>query len=123
MGQGATMTVANRTNSSITLAISGINCMHDKGAQGSNLQLFNGATIGSGQSLPSTGSGQYIEAEDSGSCFFEQSNFTLGAQGIGSVQIVENEAAHSSGSNSNPTAIQVDIVQSGDIYVIQINIV
>src|ERR1700761_2131560 len=77
MGEGAYMKITNNRSEAVTVAVSKVNCMYDHGDQGSNLSLFNNATIQPGQSLPS-GSPQYIEADSSGlTCVVEDSEFYL----------------------------------------------
>jgi len=76
MGYGAHMTVKNDTSRTIRTFVSDANCVYDNGQENSNLSLFNDATILGKSSLPK-GEGQYIEAKNSGGCFFEASKFTL----------------------------------------------
>lgn len=79
MGSGAYMQVFNSTTHNVTIWITNINCMHDGGAEGSNLQVFNGAEIRPGQLFPPHR--QYIEADGSGGCWFVASYFNLGWAG------------------------------------------
>lgn len=78
MGTGAYMKITNNRSGAVTVAVSKVNCMYwDDSGNGSNLSLFDNATIQPGQSLPS-GSPQYIESDSSGlTCAVEESVFYL----------------------------------------------
>ncbi len=76
MGYGAFMVVRNKSNTSLNTYVTASNCIYDDGHEGSNLSVFNDASIPAGTSLPSSGS-QYVEAKNSGSCFFDSSSFTI----------------------------------------------
>jgi uncharacterized protein YjbI with pentapeptide repeats len=76
MGTGAYMKITNNRSEAVTVTVTDVNCMYDNGTHGSNLSLFNNATIQPGEALPS-GNPQYIESNNSDSCAFEQTNFYL----------------------------------------------
>ena len=110
MGQGAFMTVENKSKTPIMLFINSVNCMYDNGEQGSNLQAFNSVIVGPGQQAPASGK-QYIEDKDSGSCAFETATFTLVVTDsknntLGTVAFSESSSAFS-GTSSNIDLIQV----------------
>lgn len=118
MGYGAYMNVTNTTGNAITTLINDVNCMYDNGQEGSNLSLFNNASIAAGQTLPG-GQGQYIEAKASGSCAFQASNFTVQIVGGPSVQITES--GNNYYGNSVP-GIGVNINNSGDQAIITLTV-
>lgn len=95
MGYGAYMRIFNDSSKTVTTNITNQNCMYDNGEEGSNLSLFNNLSLASGAKEPADG-GQYIEAKNSGSCFFESSAFTLAI------------------SNLNPAADNLNFVDSGE---------
>jgi uncharacterized protein YjbI with pentapeptide repeats len=76
MGTGAYMKITNNSSQAVTVTVTDVNCMYDHETNGSNLSLFNNATIPAGQALPS-GSPQYIESNNSDKCAFETTNFNL----------------------------------------------
>jgi uncharacterized protein YjbI with pentapeptide repeats len=78
MGTGAYMKITNNRSGAVTVAVSKVNCMYwDDSGNGSNLSLFDNATIQPGQSLPS-GNPQYIESDSSGfKCVVDDSTFYL----------------------------------------------
>ncbi len=76
MGYGANMSIENQTDIGLSLYISDVNCMYDGDHDGSNLSLFNNATVAANGSLPTNGT-QYIEAKNSDSCAFQHSHFKL----------------------------------------------
>ena len=86
MGYGAYMVVKNNSSADLTTYITQSNCVYDEGQDGSNLSLFNDASIPAHTQLPTSGS-QYIEAKNSGSCFFESSSFTIKITATGGAQI------------------------------------
>ncbi|WP_294330363.1 hypothetical protein [uncultured Sphingomonas sp.] len=86
MGYGAYMVVKNKSATDLTTYITHSNCVYDEGHEGSNLSIFNDASIPAGTQLPSSGS-QYIEAKNSGSCFFEVSSFTIKIMTAGGTQV------------------------------------
>ncbi|MDB4948815.1 MAG: hypothetical protein JWM27_1464 [Gemmatimonadetes bacterium] len=89
MGYGAYMTINNTTASPVTTLVNNVTCMFDNGQEGSNLSLFNNATIPVGQRLPA-GKGQYIEAKASGSCALDTSYFTVQLTSGASVKFSEH---------------------------------
>lgn len=81
MGKGALMFVYNLdSNDQKVNGVISQNCMYDNGEQGSNISLWNNQIISPKTSIPLNGwqNPQYIEANGSGVCAFEQSSFTLG---------------------------------------------
>jgi uncharacterized protein YjbI with pentapeptide repeats len=123
MGKGAVMQIANNRSDAVSVAVSNVQCMYD-GSQGSNLSLFN-ATVQPGASLPS-GSPQYIEANASGSCFFDESYFTLtfkdpAGNVIGSVELGEDSNNWYTKGTVNDSLFNVSVT-SGDQYHISINV-
>ncbi|MET0393333.1 MAG: hypothetical protein ABW019_09340 [Chitinophagaceae bacterium] len=116
MGYGAYMRVVNSSSKTVTTNVTNQNCMYDNGSEGSNLSLFNNLTITPGTKVPAEG-GQYIEAKNSGSCFFESSTFTLAISNLNSS--VDNlNFVDSSGSwscSGQPSNVNVNINNdSGD---------
>jgi hypothetical protein len=110
MGQGAFMTVENKSKTPIMLFVNGVSCMYDNGEQGSNLQTFNSVEVDPGQQVPSSGK-QYIEDKDSGTCAFDTATFTLAVtdskrNSIGTVAFSESSSSYSAVS-SNTDLIQV----------------
>jgi hypothetical protein len=89
MGFGAYMTINNTTAAAVTTLINNVKCMYDNGQEGSNLSLFNNATIAARTQLPA-GKGQYIEVKASGGCAFESSHFTVQLKSGGAVEISES---------------------------------
>ncbi|HEY0021017.1 MAG TPA: hypothetical protein VGC13_32245 [Longimicrobium sp.] len=118
MGFGAYMRVTNNKSTPVTTLINDVECMYDSGEGGSNPSYFNNLTIPPGQTLPS-GVGQYIEAKDSGTCFFVSSHFTL--QVIGGNAVFITESGHSY-SGESATGVAVHIDNSGDQAQIDIRI-
>ncbi len=76
MGYGAYMVVKNDTSRPVRTLVTDVNCIFDNGEERSNISIFNDAIIAGNSSLPASGS-QYIEAKNSGTCFFEASTFKL----------------------------------------------
>jgi hypothetical protein len=125
MGYGAYMKIVNNSSSQVTTYIVQEQCMYDNGDQGSNLSFFRNLTIQPSTVQPSTpDQGQYIEAQNSGSCFFESSSFTLMLQGLGILQ--DNLNFNDSGKNwsctGQPSYINVDINNSADTGTIVITL-
>jgi uncharacterized protein YjbI with pentapeptide repeats len=123
MGKGADLQIVNNRSDAVTVSVSGIKCMYNGGSQGSNLSVFN-ATVQPGASLPA--SAQYIEADASGSCWDEESYFTLtfkdpAGQTIGTVQIGEESEEYYTKGYVDTAAFNVGI-SGGDQYHININV-
>lgn len=127
MGYGAYMNVINDTSTPLLLFITDVNCMYDGGGSPSNLSLFNNAVVAAGAQLPG-GDGQFIEAKGSGSCFMENSTFTLKAtvdQGgalIGQVAFSDTSHDWNVYDNSNPSSLNVYVNNSGSTAVITITV-
>jgi hypothetical protein len=126
MGYGAYMTVINNRTEAIHLYITDVQCMYDNGDDGSNLSLFNNAVVQPTSQLPS-GSGQYIEAKASGSCFFDDSTFTVKIEDNSNSAIIGHVAFSDSSENWNYTNDNEDVIDvyvnnSGDQAVINITV-
>lgn len=113
MGYGAYMTVKNNRSGAIHLYITDVQCMYDDGDEGSNLSLFNNAVVNGGAQLPS-GSGQYIEAKASGSCFLDDSTFTVKIEDNSNSAIIGHVAFDDNSENWNYTNDNQDVI---DVYV------
>lgn len=111
MGIGANMVVVNNDTQPHDLKIVEKNCMHDKGHDKSNLQIWNGVTINPSSSIPASGL-QYIEAKTSGSCFFESSSFKLLIDDTTFVKIVESSDNYVCTEKSDSVDVEID--NSGD---------
>jgi len=116
MGYGGYMKIVNNSSKTVTTNISKQDCMYDNGDEGSNLSFFNNLTINSFDTQPSGGGkGQYIEAKASGSCFFDNSTFTLTIKGLNPT--VPNLNFVDPGDNwscsGQPDNVNVDINNSG----------
>lgn len=126
MGYGAYMNVQNNRSGAIKLFITDVQCMYDGGKEGSNLSLFNNANVASGGILPG-GRGQYIEAKDSGSCFFESADFTLKVEDASNSAIIghvkfSDSTANWNCTNDNEDVIDVFINNSGSQGVITVTV-
>lgn len=126
MGFGAYMNVANQRPAPITTYVTGVQCMYDGGDQGSELSLFNSATIQANSTLPG-GQGQYIEAKNSGSCFFDSSTFSLKVEDATTSAIIGTVSFTDSGNNwtytnTNTDVIDVYVNNSGDQAVITVTV-
>jgi hypothetical protein len=119
MGYGAFMHVTNNRAKPLQLFITDVTCVYDNNDQGSDLSLFNNATVPATSQLPAAGN-QYIEARNSGDCFLVTSYFTLKVEDqsndaiIGSVILEESGDNWDVSSNSNTDVIDVNIDNSGD---------
>lgn len=118
MGYGAFLQVVNNRAGQVLTFITDVDCMYDNGDEGSNLSLFNDAEIEAGASLPA-GSGQYIEAKASGSCFFNDSTFTIKVEDAATATIIGHVAFTDSGQNwtydnDNQDVLDVYCNNSGD---------
>lgn len=117
MGYGAFLQVVNNRGGQVLVFVTDVDCMYDNGDEGSNLSLFNDAKIEAGAKLPA-GSGQYIEAKGSGSCFFTTSTFTLKVEDAGTSTIIGRVAFSDSSQNwtydnDNPDVLDVYCNNSG----------
>jgi hypothetical protein len=118
MGYGAFLQVVNNRAGQVLTFITDVDCMYDNGDEGSNLSLFNDAKIEAGASLPG-GSGQYIEAKASGSCFFNPSTFTVKVEDAATATIIGRVAFTDSAQNwtyenDNQDVIDVFCNNSGE---------
>ncbi len=119
MGYGAYMNIENTRPHAIHITVTDVHCMHDKGDQSSNLSLFDNATIQPGTALPG-GSGQYIEANDDGNCFFDNSYFTLVIEDadshvlLGEIGLSESYNAWSLHKNTSIGQVDVPVDNSGE---------
>jgi hypothetical protein len=130
MGYGAGFSVTNDRPSSVRLFVKNVNCMYDKGDQGSRLaSLFNNAVVQPSHSLPDSGS-QYIEEDGSGWCAFDTSAFDLeiheeydgSSDLIGTATIKEARGKYWQDSNTNDDVIQVMINNSSPQAHIEVTI-
>lgn len=126
MGYGAYMTVKNNRSGAIHLYITDVQCMYDGGDEGSDLSLFNNAVVNGGAQLPG-GSGQYIEAKASGSCFFDDSKFTVKIEDNSNEAIIghvafDDNAESWNYTNDNEDVIDVYVNNSGDQAIITITV-
>jgi hypothetical protein len=126
MGYGAYMTVKNNRSGAIHLYITDVQCMYDNGDEGSNLSLFNNAVVNGSSQLPGSGS-QYIEAKASGSCFFDDSKFTVKIEDNSNEAIIGHVAFDDSSenwsyTNDNEDVIDVYVNNSGDQAIIIITV-
>ncbi|MFP3615002.1 hypothetical protein ACOCG7_09465 [Paraburkholderia sp. DD10] len=127
MGYGAFMSVTNNRSTAIKTFVTDVNCMYENGGDGSHLEYFDNLLIGADSRYP--GSGRiYIEAKNSGSCFFESANFKLkvtdDANGviIGTVSFADSSANWTVASNTNPDVINVNIDNSGSQATITVTV-
>jgi uncharacterized protein YjbI with pentapeptide repeats len=126
MGTGAYMQITNNRSEAVTVAVSGVKCMYyDDTGNGSNLSLFNNATIQPGTALPSGGP-QYLESDSSGKCVLDTTTFTLtftesGGSEIGSFQFSEYSQSWYPSSTYDQDFFSVDVA-SGKQYKIDIGI-
>jgi hypothetical protein len=111
MGYGAFMNIQNNRSEPIQTFLTNVSCMFDGGTQGSNLSLFNNATIPPHSSLPQ-GWNQYIEVDATGGCFFaSQSTFNIKIEDatnhaiIGEVDFIEYDNTYEAHTNTNPDVI------------------
>lgn len=126
MGYGAYMNVSNQRTTAITTYVIGVQCMYENGGAGSHLEYFNNRPVGAGSTYPG-GKGQYIEAKDSGTCFFQSADFTIkvcdsnGAI-LGNVSFSDSTANWKLSDNTNPDLLNVNIDNSGDQALIVITV-
>lgn len=118
MGYGAFMKVVNNRTASLLLFITDVDCMYDNGDDGSHLDRFNNAKVPGGGSCPADGT-TYIEAKASGSCFFDDSKFTVKIEDADTQTIIgrvafTDSSQHWNYSNDNPDVIDVNCNNSGD---------
>lgn len=119
MGYGAYMKVVNNRTAPLLLFVTDVDCMYDNGEDGSHLDWFNNAKVAAGGSVPADGGTTYIEAKGSGSCFFDDSTFTIKIEDadhqtiIGRVAFTDS-SEHWNYKNDNEDVIDVDCNNSGD---------
>ena len=127
MGTGAYMQITNNRSGAVSVEVSGVNCMYDHGTNGSNLSLFNNATIASGEKLPS-GSPQYIESNNSDGCAFEQTTFYLTFKDsagniIGSkFELSESDQTWQDWNDVDENFFSVSVTRSGNQFQIGIDV-
>lgn len=112
MGYGAFMNVVNNRSKSIHLFVTDVACMFDNGEQGSNLSLFNNTKVPGGSSLPAAGT-QYIEADATGGCFFNDSTFTVKVEDADTKTIIGHVAFTDSAENWSYKNENEDVI---DVY-------
>ncbi|VWB06671.1 hypothetical protein [Burkholderia lata] len=118
MGYGAFMSVTNNRSTAVKTFVTDVNCMYENGGDGSHLEYFDNLLIGANSHYPDSGR-VYIEAKNSGSCFFESAKFRLkvtdNSNGaiIGTVSFSDSDANWNVASNTNPDVLNVNIDNSG----------
>jgi hypothetical protein len=127
MGYGAYMTVINNRTEAIHLYITDVQCMYDDGHDGSELSLFNDAVLQPNTKLPNNDKGQYIEAKASGTCFFDNSQFTVKIEDDSNSAIIGHVAFDDNSedwkyTNDNEDVIDVYVNNSGDQAIINITV-
>jgi hypothetical protein len=118
MGYGAYMNMTNNRSAAVQVFVNDVNCVYENGSDGSHLELFNNLTIDPNTSYPASG-GVYIEAKNSGSCFFQASSFSLkitdstnGAT-IGTLSFYDSSENWDLTGNTNSDVLNVNIDNSG----------
>lgn len=113
MGYGARMTVRNKSGGEVETRVRDVECMFDRGDEGSNVSLWDEVKIPNGASLPANGA-QYIEARAGGDCLFSPSQFTLVFDGVGSVTLKDVSKNWFVEKNSNEEQIFVNITNHAE---------
>ena len=127
MGYGAYMNITNDRTAAVTTYVVSVQCVYQNGQNGSHLEQFNDRSIAAGATYPG-GRGTYIEANCSGTCFFQSGDFTLkicdGANSaiIGNVSFHDMTANWELSDNTNTDVLNVDIDNSGDQAVITVTV-
>jgi uncharacterized protein YjbI with pentapeptide repeats len=127
MGTGAYMKITNNSSQAVTVTVTDVTCMYDHGTNGSNLSLFNNATIPAGEALPG-GSPQYIESKSSDECAFETTNFSLTFKNpagniIGSsFNLSESDLTWQDWNNVDENFFSATVTQSGNQFQIVIEV-
>jgi uncharacterized protein YjbI with pentapeptide repeats len=127
MGTGAYMKITNNRSIAVTVTVTDISCMYDNDTHGSNLSLFNNATIQAGEALPS-GNPQYIESNNSGECAFGETNFYLtfkdpAGNVIGSkFNLSESDLAWQTWNNVDENFFSAAVTPSGNQFQIVIDV-
>jgi uncharacterized protein YjbI with pentapeptide repeats len=128
MGTGAYLKITNNRSTAVTVTVTDVNCMYyDDAGNGSNLSLFNNATIPAGEALPS-GSPQYIESDSSGECALETTTFYLTFKDpagniIGSkFNLSESDQTWQDWNNVDENFFSVTVTPSGNQFQISIDV-
>ena len=127
MGYGAFMSATNNRSAAIKTFVTDVSCMYENGGDGSHLEYFDNLLIGAGSRYPDSGR-IYIEAKNSGSCFFESAHFKLNVTDnsngaiIGTVSFVDSSANWTVASNTNPDVLNVNIDNSGNQATISVTV-
>jgi hypothetical protein len=113
MGYGANLVVTNNRPTTITTYVNSVQCMYQDGDSGSHLEYFNNLAVQPNSSYPSSGN-VYIEAKNSGTCFFQSADFTIKVCDstnaiIGSVSFSDSTASWKLSDNTNTDLINVNI--------------
>lgn len=113
MGYGAYLEVTNNRSSTITTYVNSVQCMYQDGDGGSHLEYFNNRTVAANSSYPSSGQ-VYVEAKDSGTCFFQSADFTIKVCDannaiIGNVSFSDSTHSWKLADNTNPDVLNVNI--------------
>ena len=128
MGYGAFMKVTNNRDEAMKTYVTDVNCMYQNGGDGSHLEYFNDRTIQANSSYPTSGHGEYIEAKNSGSCFFESARFKIKITNpdtgvnFGTLSFSDSSSNWNLTDNTNEDSIYVNIDNSGDQAVIAITL-
>ena len=106
----------------ISLSVPFKECMHDNGADGSNLQVFNNVVLQPKSAWPLEGP-QYIEASNEGPCALVPSSFTLetGSPLEGSISLRVDGGEYLLDSRSS-NFFYVDISNEGDVSKVDVMI-
>jgi hypothetical protein len=127
MGYGAFMTIRNNRSSTVRTFVNDVNCMYENGGDGSHLEYFNNLAISADSIYPPSGR-VYIEAKNSGSCFFESSKFSIKVTDdsngvtIGTVSFSDSSANWEVSDNTNKDLLNVNVDNSGSQAVIAMTI-
>lgn len=127
MGHGGYLTVNNERDQPIRTYVIDFNCVFDNGKEGSNPSLFDDVVIPASSSLPTSGKGQYIEGNKTGTCFFHEGRFTLKIEDesthvlIGKVDFAATPE-HWNVKSDNPDLIDVYVNNNDDQSLIRVTI-
>lgn len=119
MGRGADLQVSNFHETDIRLEVTASHCMYDGGAEGSNLSVFNGVRVPSGEAFPAAP--QYVEAKASSSggdtCASDRSTFTLTVHAydesgepvrkLSTISVAEQDGAYYGSSDTRSATLQI----------------
>jgi hypothetical protein len=118
MGYGAYINITNNRSNAMRTFVTDVNCMYENGADGSHLEYFNNKVIAASSTYPG-GKGVYTEAKGSGSCWFDNSTFSIKVTDdtngaiIGTVAFTDSDENWDISSNTNRDVLNVNIDNSG----------